>query len=264
MTHATTGQRQLQIERLAVEVHADRGALGARAAEAAARHLRTLLKRRRSVRAIFACAPSQNEFLAALAGAPGINWADVTAFHMDEYVGLPASHPASFRRYLKEHLTALVPLGRCCEIAADAPDADAECRRYADLLGQEPIDLVCLGIGENGHLAFNDPPVADFQDPRPVKVVELDQACREQQVHDGCFASLADVPWRAITLTIPTLVSAARLFCMVPGPRKAPAVRAALRGGVTTACPASILRTHPAATLYLDRDSAALLEADGK
>ena len=263
MTRAPAGQ-QLQIERLAVEVHADRGAMGTSAANAVAGYLRILQQRRRPVRAVFACAPSQNEFLATLARAPGIDWAGVTAFHMDEYVGLPSGHPASFRRYLKEHLTTLVPLGQFCEIAGDAPDAEAECARYAGLLRQAPIDLVCLGIGENGHLAFNDPPVADFHDPLAVKIVELDRACREQQVHDGCFPSLGEVPRRALTLTIPTLVSAARLFCMVPGPRKAAAVRAALTGGVETACPASILRTHPAATLYLDRDSAALLAPPGK
>lgn len=244
---------------LAVEIHGGRGEMGRAAGRAAASFLREVLARQPGARIIFACAPSQDEFLAALTAEPAIAWPRVTAFHMDEYVGLPASHPANFRHYLRTHLIARVPPGIVHELAGDAPDAPAECRRYGDLLAQAPIDAVFLGIGENGHLAFNDPPVADFRDPARVKVVELDAACREQQVHDGCFPSLAEVPRQALTLTIPTLVGAARMYCMVPGPRKAAAVAATLKGPVTTFCPASILRTHPAATLYLDRDSAALL-----
>ena len=251
--------RRFHADRLTVEIHPTRAALGRGAGQAAAGWLRARLARQRSVRVIFACAPSQNEFLAALAGIPGIDWRRVVAFHMDEYVGLAASHPASFRRYLRDNLGALVPLGQLFEIAGDAPDVVGECRRYEQLLRQEPVDLVCLGIGENGHIAFNDPPAADFRDPRMVKVVDLDHACRNQQVNDGCFPALAAVPPRAITLTVPALLAGARLFCTVPGSRKAPAVKTTLEGAITTACPASILRTHPAATLYIDRDAAALL-----
>jgi glucosamine-6-phosphate deaminase len=251
--------RRFHAGRLAVEVYATRTALGRAAGLAAADHLRSLLVRQKQVRAIFACAPSQDGFFATLTNAVGIDWQRVVAFHMDEYVGLAAEHPASFRTYLRDHLTSLVPLGRVHEIAGDAGDGRAECQRYARLLQQEPIDFVCLGIGENGHVAFNDPPVADFRDPQVAKVVELDRVCRTQQVNDGCFPTLNDVPQRAITLTVPALLSGARLFCMVPGPRKASAVKAALEGPVTTACPASILRTHLATSLFLDRDSASLL-----
>lgn len=244
---------------LAVEVHGNRSETGRAAGRAAASYLREVLARQPGARVIFACAPSQNEFLATLTSEPAIAWTRVTAFHMDEYVGLPASHPANFRHYLRTHLIARVPPGVVHELAGDAPDASAECRRYGDLLARAPIDAVFLGIGENGHLAFNDPPVADFSDPAAVKVVGLDAACREQQVHDGCFPSLSEVPRQALTLTIPTLLNTARMYCMVPGTRKAAAVAATLQGPIATACPASILRTHPAATLFLDRDAAALL-----
>ncbi|MDB6170248.1 MAG: glucosamine-6-phosphate deaminase [Verrucomicrobia bacterium] len=245
------------VDRLKIEVHPSRAAAGTNAGKAAAAHLRALLAGQRQVRMIFACAPSQNEFLATLTAEAGIDWGRVTAFHMDEYLGLPANHPACFRAYLREHVTSLVPLGKTNEIAGDAADPEGECRRYASLLGEGPIDAVCLGIGENGHLAFNDPPVASFRDPVRVKLVDLDEACRRQQVNDGCFPSLGDVPRRAVTLTIPALLSGARLFCIVPGPRKAQAVERALRGPVAPGCPASILRTHLDATLYLDSESAA-------
>lgn len=251
--------RPLVFDRLQVAVCRSRADLGRAAAADAAAHLRAVLDRQERARVIFACAPSQDEFLAALTAQPGVAWARVTAFHMDEYVGLKATHPAAFRRYLREHLTACVPLGRVHELAGDADDPAAECRRYAALLADAPIDLVCLGIGENGHIAFNDPPVADFQDPVAVKPVELDRPCREQQVNDGCFPALAEVPTHALTLTVPALLAGRRLCCMVPGARKAAAVANALQGPVTTACPASILRTHSAATLYLEAESAARL-----
>lgn len=253
------GVERLSAGLLAVEIHGNRGELGRAAGKAAASYLREVLARQSSARVIFACAPSQDEFLATLTAEPAIAWSRVTAFHMDEYVGLPADHPANFRHYLRRHLTARVTPGVVHELAGDAPDASAECTSYGDLLAEAPIDVIFLGIGENGHLAFNDPPVADFRDPARVKIVELDAACREQQVNDGCFPSLAQVPRQALTLTIPTLVGAARMYCMVPGRRKAAAVTAALQGPVAEACPASILRTHPAATLFLDRDSASLL-----
>lgn len=246
------------VERLAVHVHADRAAMGQAAAREAAAALQAAVQREGGARVVLACAPSQDEMLAALVAAP-VDWARVTVFHMDEYVGLDAAHPASFRRYLQEHFLSSVRPAVFHGIAGEAPDVEVECSRYARLLSAAPIDLVCLGIGENGHLAFNDPPVADFADPAAVKVVELDESCRHQQVNDGCFASLATVPRRALTLTIPSLLGARRLVGTVPGSRKAAAVRAALRGPVAAACPASILRTHPAATLHLDSASAALL-----
>jgi glucosamine-6-phosphate deaminase len=244
-------------DQLEVEIHSSREEMGLAAGLAAGEHLRTVLARQSKARIIFACAPSQNEFLAALTSQPNIAWPRVTAFHMDEYVGLRASNPASFRSYLRAHLTARVAIGQVHELAGDAADPGDECERYAALLREHPIDLVCLGIGENGHVAFNDPQVADFNDPLLVKVVELDAACREQQVNDGCFISLEAVPRGALTLTVPALISGAKLVCVVPGHRKAAAVDATLRGPRTTACPASVLRGCSTARLYLDRKSAA-------
>jgi glucosamine-6-phosphate deaminase len=246
-------------DRLQVWVHPDRAAAGAAAAREAAETINAAISRQGAARIVLACAPSQDEMLAALATAP-VDWPRVTVFHMDEYVGLEAGHPASFRRYLHEHFLSRVRPMAFHGICGEAADAAAECQRYATLLAEAPLDLVCLGIGENGHLAFNDPPVADFADPERVKVVTLDEACRRQQVNDGCFGSLADVPRRALTLTIPLLMGARRLVVTVPGLRKAAAVRAALHGPISTACPASVSRTHLAAVLHLDQAAASTLQ----
>lgn len=252
---------RLQLDRLWIERHPDRSALGRAAGEEASGVLRERLAAQPWARVVFAAAPSQNESLAALAAAEGIDWSRVEAFHMDEYVGLAAGAPQRFARYLAERLFDRVRPGRVHLIglgdaAAGLAEAAAECRRYAALLAAAPIDLVCLGIGENGHIAFNDPPVADFEDPEAVKPVALDEACRRQQVHDGCFASIADVPTHAITLTIPTLLAARRLVCAVPGPTKRAAIERLLAGPVSTACPATILRGHGGCTLHVDHDSA--------
>lgn len=233
--------------------------MGAQAGADAAQAIHESLRIRSTARVILASAPSQDELLEALMSEP-LDWSRITLFHMDEYAGLDAEHRASFRRYQREHVLSRIQPTVFHGIAGEAKNLEAECRRYSALLAEAPIDVVCLGIGENGHLAFNDPPVADFADPVAVKLVELDHACRQQQVNDGCFTSLEDVPVHAITLTIPTLLAARALFCAVPGPRKAEAVRATLRGPISTACPASILRTHANAQLYLDLDSAALLD----
>jgi glucosamine-6-phosphate deaminase len=239
---------------LQVKVFPNRRALGQAAGEQIAAKMRALLAEKTAIRMIFAAAPSQNETLAALCAAPGLDWPRVTAFHMDDYLGLPADSPARFSHYLQTHLFSAVKPGRVQLIAARADPSD-ECRRYAALLGEAPIDIVCLGIGENGHIAFNDPPVADFNDPQTIKVVELDDACRQQQVNDGCFPSFAAVPTHALTLTIPTLMSGSHLFCMVPGPAKRSAVHRTLNGGVSTECPSTILRQHRDCTLYVDEDS---------
>lgn len=207
-------------------------------------------------RTILASAPSQNELLDVLLAQP-IDWGRVTIFHMDEYVGVAAEHPASFRHYQQERVLSRIQPLAFHGIRGEAADPAEECRRYGALLKEAPIDVVCLGIGENGHLAFNDPPVAEFDDPEWVKIVELEDACCQQQVNDGCFASLAEVPRTAITLTIPALCGGRELFCVVPGARKARAVRETLRGPVATSCPASILRRHPRAKLYLDAAAAA-------
>jgi glucosamine-6-phosphate deaminase len=229
------------------------------AALATQEYLQQLLARQTTVSAIFACAASQVRFLNTLVKLPKIDWSRIAVFHMDEYLGLSDNHAASFRRFLREHLVNPVQPGKVHYLAGDALEPIKECDRYASLLQAQPIDLCCLGIGENGHLAFNDPPVADFTDLRPVKIVKLDAACRQQQVGEGCFPNLDAVPQYALTLTIPALCAARKMICIVPDQRKAAAVQSAIKGSLSTACPASYLRQQSHATLYLDSDSASLL-----
>ena len=183
----------------------------------------------------------------------------MNAFHMDEYIGLSADAPQGFGNFLKAHIFGLAPFKSVNYIDISAKDPDKECERYAALLAEYPTDIVVMGIGENGHIAFNDPPVADFNDPKAVKPVLLDEICRNQQVNDGCFATLDDVPKYAITLTVPTLFAGDHLFCIVPAKTKANAVKATLCGEIGEACPATVLRRHPSAILYLDGDSSALV-----
>jgi glucosamine-6-phosphate deaminase len=242
---------------LPVRVHASGAELAADAATLAAETIASAVAARGHANVMFATGNSQLAFLDALTGRGDVDWPAVVGFHMDEYVGLPADHPASFRRYLQERLVAPTRLGAFHPVVGDAPDPEAECDRYARLLADHPLDLCCLGIGENGHLAFNDPPVADFDDPRDVKVVALDDACRRQQVGEGHFATVADVPARAITVTIPALLRAGRVLAIVPEARKHDPVRAALTGPISTACPASILRRQAHAVLLLDEASGA-------
>jgi glucosamine-6-phosphate deaminase len=252
---------RLTLDSLRAEVFANRAELGVAAGMAVGQRLREVLGRQPQARMIFASAPSQNEFLAELRRQPGIDWERVTAFHLDEYVGLSADAPQSFSRFLVTGLFQHVRPAAFHLLDGQAADARAECQRYAALLAEAPIDILCCGIGENGHLAFNDPPVANFADPLRVKVVALTLASREQQVHDGTFPNLAAVPQQAFTLTIPALLSAEQVHCIVPGTSKAAAVRDTLLGPISTACPASVLRRHPAAWLYVDLDSAALYRA---
>jgi glucosamine-6-phosphate deaminase len=251
-----TAPRAFRVGRLAVEVHPDRRSLGREAARAVAAEIAGLVARDRRAAVVFASAPSQNELLEALRSDPAVDWPKVTAFHLDEYVGLPADHPASFRRFLQQRLFDHVRIGAFHGLDGQAPSLGAECARYAALLRRERPSLAILGVGENGHLAFIDPPCCDFHDPEDVRVVELDGACRAQQVHDGAFARLEDVPRTALSLTIPCLLRVATAVAVVPGPAKRAAIAAALEGPVTRACPASILRRHPRATLFLDVDSA--------
>lgn len=239
---------------LIVRTFPDRERTGATAAHDIAAALRVALQKQDQARMIFASAPSQAEMLSTLAAAPGIDWRRVIAFHMDEYIGLPAEAPQRFGNWLKSHLFDHIDIGEV-HLLDPGGDAEAEAKAYAGLLDRGAIDFVCLGIGVNGHIAFNDPPVADFDDPLSVRIVTLDEVSRKQQVDDKCFEQLFDVPHRAITLTIPALMRARRLFCVVPGPRKRDAVRAALTGPISTGCPASILRTHPDCTIYLDPES---------
>ena len=223
--------------------------------------MQNLAKSHAAVAVIFATGASQLDTLDALTAMPDLPWSQVTGFHMDEYVGISQDHPASFRRYLRERLTQKVQMKEFFEIDGNATDPEKYAQQYAQRLRAAAPQLCLLGIGENGHLAFNDPEVADFSDPLDAKVVHLDALCRQQQVAEGWFAEVAEVPASAITLTIPTLLRVPKLIASVPGMRKAAIVRRALEDPLSTACPATILRTHPDATLYLDPESAHELEA---
>ncbi len=248
--------KQFQKDSLDVRIYADRKAMGDAAGHDIAQAMRELLAERDEINMIFAAAPSQNETLAALAAEPDIDWTRVNAYHMDEYVGLSGESPQSFSTYLREHIFGLVPFKsvNCINGAAEAKE---ECARYGGLLRNNPVDIVCLGIGENGHIAFNDPWAADFDDPALIKAVPLDEVCRNQQVHDGCFPTLDDVPKYALTLTIPALTAAAHMFCSVPAATKREAVKRTVNGDITIDCPAAILRKHAHAVLYCDADSGA-------
>lgn len=254
------GLRQsFHAEALEVRIHETQASLAADAAARAQEYLQNTLARQGSAAAILATGNSQLQFLDALVALGGVDWSKVTLFHMDEYLGLDDQHPASFRRYMRERVEARVKPRAFHYLAGDTLLPLSECERYTRLLRAQPIDLCCLGIGENGHIAFNDPPVADFADPHAVKLVKLDDACRQQQVGEGHFPNLQAVPQYAFTLTIPMLCSARRMLCIVPERRKAAAVRDALRGPIQTSCPGSILRKQAQCTLYLDADSASLL-----
>lgn len=237
----------------------DTAAMARVAADHAAAVLRAAVETNGVANAMFATGNSQLAFIAELVTrTPGVPWADVVVFHMDEYVGIGPEHPASFQRWIRQRIVE--PTGpRAAHYIDGLGPPEAECRRYTELLGENPLDLCCLGIGENGHLAFNDPPVADFDDPLDAKVVALDPDCRRQQVNEGHFASDAEVPDLAVTVTIPALLRAGAVLAVVPEARKAEPVRAALEGPVTTACPASILQRTPHATILLDADSGRLL-----
>ena len=213
-----------------------------------------LLEFKDEVRMVFAAAPSQNEMLDYLAGSRLIDWSRVTAFHMDEYIGLNGGADQLFSLYLERRLFSKVKMKNVHLINGNT-DTEKEAGRYSSLLTEAPLDIICLGIGENGHIAFNDPPVADFSDTMVVKKVSLDRACRLQQVNEGCFTTLEEVPEKALTLTIPVIFKASHLFCVVPGKSKREAVYNTLNGPVTTACPASVLQKHPDCSFYFDRDS---------
>jgi glucosamine-6-phosphate deaminase len=241
-----------------VEVFAAKADMGRAAAERGAGGIRAAIAERGRANIIVATGASQFEMLAALAAAEGVDWRRVTAFHLDEYVGLPFSHPASFRLYLWQRFASRLPVPLCAfHYLSGEGDVAAECRRVGELLRQAPIDVAFVGIGENGHLAFNDPP-ADFAVDDPYIVVELDEACRRQQTGEGWFATLDDVPRRAISMSIRQILKSREIVCTVPDERKAVAVRDALEGPVTPDVPASILQEHAATTLFLDAPAASL------
>jgi glucosamine-6-phosphate deaminase len=247
---------ELQRDLLHAFVLPDRAALGAAAADHAATRLRATLATTDRARVVFAAAASQNEFLDALAGAEGIDWSRVEAFHLDEYVGLPLGDERSFGQWLELHIWSRVHPGRIERLDGGNPDPMAECARYGRLLADGGIDLALIGIGENGHLAFNDPHVADFADPLVVKPVEIDEMSRRQQVRDGAFPSFELVPRLAMTVTMSTILASRAISVVVPGPQKAAAVAATLDGPIETACPASALRRHPDAALFVDEAAA--------
>lgn len=248
-----------KVDKLNVEIYENRTLMGEAAARGIKAAMLKLLSAKAEINMIFAAAPSQNDVLKALVEDKEIEWNRVNAYHMDEYIGLDKDAPQGFGNFLKEHIFGLVPFKSVNYIDVTATDPDAEAQRYGKLLEENPTDIVVMGIGENGHIAFNDPPVADFQDKKTAKPVKLDEICRQQQVNDGCFACLDDVPTHAITLTVPTLVRAPYLFCIVPAPTKAKAVYETLSGSIDEHCPASILRLQENAVLYLDNESSKLL-----
>jgi glucosamine-6-phosphate deaminase len=248
------------VDNLLIRTFETRQELGETAAKMMADKVRELLDAQPEVNIIFASAPSQNEFLSTLAAEKDIPWDRINAFHMDEYVGLSEDAPQHFGNFLKIKLFSKVDPGSVFYINGNATDIEQECKRYQKLLESYPTDIVCLGIGENGHIAFNDPHVADFNDPVLAKKVELDLASRNQQVNDDCFETLSEVPTDAITLTIPALIKARFAYCMVPGKTKAEAVRNTLLQNISEEFPSTILRNHSNAVLFIDRDSSGKLE----
>lgn len=247
--------RAFTVDNLNVAVYETDKHVGQAAAQFVTQKLQAAIDTKGTANLILATGASQFTFLAAFAEEP-VDWKKITVFHLDEYKDLSDQHPASFRKYLKERILDQVQPAQVHFLAGDAPDIDAETRRYEALLQTHPVDVACIGIGENGHIAFNDPPVADFNDPRLVKVVDLDEACRQQQTGEGWFATLDDVPKQALSLTIPAIMNCQTISCVVPDQRKADAVHETLNAPITTVCPATILRQHPDTTLFLDRHSA--------
>lgn len=238
-----------------IKVFEDRDAMGKAAAQEAAKAIKNLLKEKEEINCIFAAAPSQNEFLKYLIEEE-IDWTRVNAFHMDEYIGLPKGDKRLFANFLKEHIFDEVPFKKLYLINDCGSSQEEIINNYVKLLEEHVVDFTFMGIGENGHIAFNDPHVAFFNDEEVIKVVDLDNKCRMQQVNDGCFATLEEVPKYALTLTIPALMKAKEVFCMVPGPTKAEAVKNTVLGPLGEACPATIMRKHNKANLYLDKESA--------
>ena len=251
--------RFFQVDKARVYVYQSKRDTSEAAALEAATILRSALAQRGSARIIVGTGNSQDDMIAALVQAPDLDWSKMEIFHMDEYVGMSAEHPASFRRWLKTHLVDVVHPAKAHYLQGDAPDLSQECERYAALLHAAPIDICFIGFGENGHIAFNDPEVADFHDPLAVKPVTMDERCRRQQVGEGHFPSLDAMPKQALSLTCPELLRAEHWICTVPDRRKAEAVKNALTGPISETCPSSSVRTHPAAAVYLDADSASLL-----
>lgn len=244
-----------KVVNLPVKIFDTREEMGVDSAKCVAEVINNAIKQNGVANVVFAAAPSQDDMLKSLL-EQDVDWSKVRAFHQDEYIGISDDEPAGFGNFLDRAIFKKVNFKEIHYLRCKADEADAKCAEYTKLLTDYPIDIILLGIGENGHLAFNDPAVADFEDPKMIKIVELDDVCRQQQVNDGCFATLNDVPTKAMSLTMSFIMSVPHAVCVVPTIRKANAVYNALMGPVTTACPASILRNHNDAVLYLDKDSA--------
>jgi glucosamine-6-phosphate deaminase len=252
--------QEFRKDKLLVEIFDTRDEMGKKAASDAGKVIKALLAKKPEINMIFAAAPSQDDFLKYLAADKDIDFTRINAYHMDEYIGLDHDAPQGFGNYLKEHIFGICPFKTVHYLNGQASDPQAECRRYSDMLGKVHIDIVCMGIGENGHIAFNDPRNADLNDPKSVKTVALDDVCRQQQVNDGCFDAFGEVPKMAMTLTVSMLMSADYHFCMVPTDRKAKAAKRMIEGEISAECPASVLRRAPHATLYLDGPAASLIK----
>jgi glucosamine-6-phosphate deaminase len=250
-------------DKLRVKIFDKEADAGEAAAVFVAENIQKAIQKNGKANLILATGASQFAFLDALK-KKGLDWQKITVFHLDEYINLSDQHPASFRKYLRERILDIVKPGKVYLINGDAPDLQKEIEQYEKLLKEHPIDVACIGIGENGHIAFNDPPVADFNDPKWVKVVELDEACRRQQLGEGWFPSFDDVPKEAITLTVTAIMNCKIISCMVPGERKAQAIKDTLEGGISTECPASILRTHQDTVLFMDMPAASKLSSHTK
>ena len=246
--------REFKVDCLNVAIYDSDQSMGVAAARLVTRRLQETIAAKGGANLILATGASQFTFLAAFSQET-LDWSKIKVFHLDEYRDLSDQHPASFRKYLKERILDQVQPAEVHLLAGDAPDIEAETQRYEALLKSHPVDVACIGIGENGHIAFNDPPVADFADPRLVKVVDLDEACRRQQLGEGWFPTLDDVPKQALSLTIPAIMNCQTISCVVPDQRKAEAVTKTLNDPITTACPATILRRHADTTLFLDSHS---------
>ncbi|TQO35807.1 glucosamine-6-phosphate deaminase [Arenibacter algicola] len=252
-------EKSFQIENLSIEIYGQSKEMGAAAADYVTKKLNDAIVKKGGANLILATGASQFSFLEALQ-TKEIDWGKITVFHLDEYKGISESHPASFRKYLKERILNKVAPKKIYFLNGDAANLQLEIKNYEEALQAHPIDIACIGIGENGHIAFNDPAVADFQDPKLVKVVELDEACRNQQLGEGWFPSFDDVPKEAVTLTITAIMNCKAISCVVPDERKSQAVYNSLYGDISTSCPASILRTHPETVLFLDKASASLIK----
>jgi glucosamine-6-phosphate deaminase len=251
--------KTFRVDSLLVQVYHSEADMAQDVAEIAHQYLQYVLKWQQTATVLLATGNSQIKFLQALLGLGKIDWSRIICFHLDEYLGISAENPASFRHYLRQRVENLVLPKQFHYIEGDSLQPLMECDRYSKLLQAQPIDLCCLGLGENGHIAFNEPAVANFQDPYKVKLVKLDQANRQQQFHQGHFPTMESVPQYAFTVTIPTICAAKQIICLAPEKRKAKVVKEMLQGSISTDCPASFLRHQPQATLFLDGDAASLL-----